>query len=390
MPAEITQNPLVEALKPSYIREILQASAKPNMVSLAGGLPAPELFPMDLVQSSLAEVAQVADYFQYASTEGDASLRHWIAAAWSTPINKCADENVLITSGSQQALDLIARAYIVPGDKVLVESPCYLGALQVFRLAGAEIITIDQHEDGPDLKQLEQALALGPKLFYTVPDFHNPTGVCWSLEKRQQAAALLNQHRIAIIEDAPYRELRYEGQDLPQLAEFIQNPVFRLGSFSKIVTPGIRLGFVIANQDLLAPLATIKQAADLHSSHPLQHMILAVVNAPEFEHHLARVRAEYRRRRDHLCALLQHHFGSDIHFSRPDGGMFLWLTFNGYCSDKIAAKALICGVTVVPGSAFLNEEGIVSNSLRLNFSYESEQNLSEGVLRLRSAVYAKD
>lgn len=387
MPIELSLNPLVESIKPSYIREILAASAKPNMISLAGGLPAPELFPMDLVQKALSEVAQVPDYFQYGLTEGDVALRQWIANAWRTPAETLDHDNVLVTTGSQQALDLIARAYIVPGDRVLVESPCYLGAVQVFKLAGAEIITIDQQYDGPDLNQLEEALKLAPKLFYTVPDFHNPTGVCWSRDKREQAAAMINRDDVIIVEDAPYRELRYEGESLPQLSSYLNKVSFRLGSFSKTITPGVRLGFVIANRAMLAPLITIKQAADLHSSQPLQHMILHMLEDPTFGEHLARVRDEYRRRRDLLCRLLRDQFGSAISFKRPHGGMFLWASFDGACSDRIAANALVCGVTVVPGTAFLDSDSAASNSLRLNFSYENEEVLAQGVSRLHSAVY---
>ncbi len=386
MPTKLSLNPSVESIKPSYIREILAASAKPNMISLAGGLPAPELFPMNLVQKALMNVAQVPDYFQYGSTEGHVSLRQWIANAWSTPAETLVHDNVLVTTGSQQALDLIARAYIAPGDRVLVESPCYLGALQVFKLAGAEIITIDQLDDGPDLNQLEEALRLAPKLFYTVPDFHNPTGVCWSREKRERAAAMIDQHDVAVVEDAPYRELRYEGETLPQLSSYLNKISFRLGSFSKTVTPGVRLGFVIANRALLAPLITIKQAADLHSSQPLQHMILQLVEDSTFGEHLARVRDEYRRRRDLLCSLLRDQFGSKVSFKRPHGGMFLWASFEGACSDRIAANALVSGVTVVPGTAFLDNDRAASNSLRLNFSYENEEILAEGVSRLHSAV----
>lgn len=387
MPTELSLNPLVESIKPSYIREILAASAKPNMISLAGGLPAPELFPMDLVQKALLDVAQVPDYFQYGSTEGDVTLRQWIANAWRTPAGTLDHDNVLVTTGSQQALDLIARAYIAPGDRVLVESPCYLGALQVFKLAGAEIITIDQQDDGPDLNQLEESLKLQPKLFYTVPDFHNPTGVCWSRDKREQVAAMINRHDVIVVEDAPYRELRYEGKGLPQLSSYLNKVSFRLGSFSKTITPGVRLGFVIANRAMLAPLITIKQAADLHSSQPLQHMILQMLEDPTFGEHLERVRDEYRRRRDLLCRLLRDQFGSAISFKRPHGGMFLWASFDGACSDRIAANALVCGVTVVPGTAFLDSDSATSNSLRLNFSYENEDVLAQGVSRLHSAVY---
>ncbi len=387
MPIELSLNPLVESIKPSYIREILAASAKPNMISLAGGLPAPELFPMDLVQKALLDVAQVPDYFQYGSTEGDVALRQWIANAWRTPAETLDHDNVLVTTGSQQALDLIARAYIAPGDRVLVESPCYLGALQVFKLAGAEIITIDQLDDGPDLSQLEDALKLAPKLFYTVPDFHNPTGVCWSRDKREQVAAMISRRDVIVVEDAPYRELRYEGESLPQLSSYLNKVSFRLGSFSKTITPGVRLGFVIANRAMLAPLITIKQAADLHSSQPLQHMILQMLEDPTFGEHLARVRDEYRRRRDLLCKLLRDQFGSAVSFTRPHGGMFLWVSFDDACSDIIAANALACGVTVVPGTAFLDSDCAASNSLRLNFSYESEDVLAQGVSRLHSAVY---
>ena len=244
-------------LCPSYIREILAASTDPGMLSLAGGLPAQTLFPMDLLQQ--ATVSALADpaAFQYSRTEGDPLLLEKLAHKFD-----CSPDNLLVTTGSQQGLDLIARAYLNPGDPVLVESPCYLGTLQVFALAEAQVITVPQTSRGPDLEKLEQLLIKHrPKLFYAVPDFHNPTGVCWSLMTRQRVAELLNRFDTALIEDAPYRSLRFTGAALPMVSELTDATVLRLHSFSKTIAPGLRLGVVEGEPDLLIDFATLTGAA---------------------------------------------------------------------------------------------------------------------------------
>ena len=370
-------------LTPSYIREILKAATTPGMISLAGGLPAEELFPLDALRRASNDAASEVGNFQYGLTEGEPGLRQWIHDRHGLS----ALDGVLVTTGSQQALDLIARAYLNPGDKVLVEAPCYLGALQVFQLAGVEIITIDQLPDGPDLSQLRDALNTHkPKLFYAVPDFHNPSGVCWSAYKRGQIAGLLNRCQTAFVEDAPYRVLRYDNRDLPYVSELLNGNWFRLGSFSKIISPGLRVGYVCAAAALLRPLTVIKQASDLHSTRLTQITVLSVLQTEVFPEHMEALRIEYRVRRDTLLESMHHQFGNEILCECPSGGMFIWVKFPNYDTDRLAEAALRHNIAVVPSSAFYPPGHCTCSALRLNFSNSTPDILCAGVARLATAL----
>ncbi len=231
----------LQQIQPPYIREILSAAAAPGVISLAGGLPDSNQFPLALMQDSLAALTEQASLFQYGNTQGYGPLLNYFISHYQLPHN----QKPLVCTGSQQALDLIARAFINPGDKIIMEAPSYLGALQVFGLAQADIVSIQQNHDGPNLTQLENHLANEAiKMFYAVPDFHNPTGVCWSLSVRKKVAQLCQQYNVTLIEDIPYRELWFSGENLALVSSFCPDHSLVLRSYSKIATPGIRLGMV--------------------------------------------------------------------------------------------------------------------------------------------------
>ena len=294
-----------------------------------------------------------------------------------------------MTSGSQQGLDLIARAFLNPGDGVAIEAPSYLGALQVFELAGAELFTIEQSDHGPDLQQLEQLFASGKvKIFYAVPDFHNPTGRVWPLASRQAAARLCQQYQVGLIEDAPYRELRYHGETLPMVSSFCPEQAWVLRSFSKIALPGIRLAFISGPQSWVNPLIKVKQASDLHSPVPLQALLFELLSNGDFSAHLQKLKYQYQISYQALTSALDRHLGDRVCYGQVEGGMFLWLTIRDQTADasQLAGRALQNKVAVVPGDVFYPAGAQVAPALRLNFSHASPEQLDLAVQRLAEVI----
>jgi len=378
----ITLSQRTQKMSPSYIREILNATQQPDMISFAGGLPDESLFPKQRLQDAAAKMLADTRCFQYGETQGDPKLREWIRN------HQIPDTlEVIITTGSQQALDLIARAYLNPGDTVLVETPCYLGALQVFELAEASIITLPQTISGPDIEQLEQILQQHtPKLFYSVPDFHNPSGRCWSLETRQAVANLLNTYSTLFIEDAPYRALRYEGDHIAQVSDLTHAPTIRLGSFSKVATPGMRIGYAAGTATCIQPLILLKQAADLHSTLPIQRMMYHLLADGLLEEHLPRLVHHYREKGLVMAHMLRKTLGDRISLSDPVGGMFLWGELHGISAHALAKASLENGVAVVPGNVFYPSGHEGPEALRLNFTHASISMIEKGIKRLTHTV----
>ncbi|GDY24574.1 aminotransferase [Agarivorans sp. Toyoura001] len=372
----------VKHTKESYIRNILKVIQQPGMLSLAGGLPDAHRFPQSILAQAAAELANQPTIYQYGASEGLTELREFILAS------KPFAEEVIITSGSQQALDLIARCYLNPGDQVLCETPSYLGALQIFDLAEAETLTVDSEKDGPNLAHLEQVLAANNvKFFYAVPDFQNPSGRCWSLGKRQAVADLLAKYKVAFVEDAPYRELRYEGEPLTTVTELCKGDAFYLGSFSKIATPGMRVGYAMASKPLLAPLIKVKQASDLHSALPMQKMLLSTISHPDFGLHLEQLKSHYCSRRDALVSALQKHLSDYVDFAVPQGGMFVWCRLKQHQAQHIATAALKAKVAIVPGDEFWPARSTVNDqAIRLNFTALDSKDLEQAVIRLATVM----
>ncbi len=379
-------------VRASDIREILKVTQNPDMISFAGGLPAPELFPnlaiAQIAEEILRTRARVA--LQYSPTEGFQPLREQIAdrmnTLWSTHLGA---EEILVTTGSQQGLDLIAKLWIDEGDAVICESPTYLGAVMAFNVFKPRWIEVATDEDGMDLAALEHELQTGQraKMIYVVPNHQNPTGRTWSFERRRGLLALAQRFGVPIIEDNPYGELTFEGEP-PRAIQAMDDEriVVSLGTFSKIFCPGLRVGWIAARRDVLDKLVVLKQAADLHSS-TLDQMIVSVyMQTHDIEKDLVRKREVYRQRRDAMLAALETEMPPGVTVTHPRGGLFLWLEL----PEEVDARRLLRisldrGVAFVPGGSFFPNTQR-KNTMRLNFSNMPEQRIIEGISRLATAI----
>lgn len=369
----------LQQVKSSYIREILAAASDPNVISLAGGLPDESTFPTELMRETLTDMANHPKVFQYDATAGYQPLLDYLKTYFALPNT----HDVMITTGSQQGLDLIARAYINPNDKVVMESPSYLGAMQVFGLVQAQLVTVPQTEQGPDLIQLEQVFAQQkPKLFYAVPDFHNPTGISWSLTTRQKVAQLCEQYDVVLVEDVPYRELRFTGEFLPLVSDFCPNHSIVLRSFSKIASPGLRLGAVSGLATYLPPMIKVKQGADLHSSVPMQALLLSLLSHPQFPEHIERIRRLYQERCQVLYQTLNNGLPNSCRVYPAEGGMFLWVEIPACDTFALAKQLLDQGVAVVPSPVFHPNPEQAPAALRLNFTNSTPDELRKAAQRL--------
>lgn len=358
----------------SYIREILKVVEQKSIISLAGGLPDISLFPQEIIQEALSKSANTYELFQYGQTRGYPPLLKYIAQQLQVE-----NQQVLITSGAQQGLDLCLRGFVGPNDKVVVETPCYLGALQAMRFAQANVVSIDSFETGPDLEQLETCFRSNSvRCFYAVPDFSNPTGHCWDLDTRLKVAELCQRYSVILIEDSPYRELRFSGQQLPLVSSMCPENSVLLSSFSKTVLPSLRVAALIAPNRWLKPLEKMKQAMDLHTSTLTQFIILEALQHPLYENALANTINQYHKRYCYLAQSIEGFNSERLHHTSIEGGMFLWLKCEARCSQSIASKLLTAGVAVVPSSEFmLNAQQAYPTALRLSFSNSSVTTLDK-------------
>lgn len=373
----------LQQIKSSYIREILAAASDKNVISLAGGLPDEETFPIEIMKPILESLSDMPDVFQYGATAGYAPLLEFLTQKFELPENHLP----MICTGSQQGLDLIARAYINPGDTVVMEAPSYLGAMQVFGLVQASISTVSQTEFGPNLEELEQCfIQESPKMFYAVPDFHNPTGVCWSLETRKKVAELCIQYNVAFIEDAPYRELRFTGEALPMVSTFCPQDSIVLRSFSKIASPGLRIGVVTGKKSYIEPLIKVKQGADLHSSVPMQALLLGLLKHEKFEQHMQTIQTLYKQRYDVLYNELKVQLPAQCEVNSVDGGMFIWVSLPDCDTFELASTLIANGVAVVPSPVFYPKPEGSPAALRLNFTNAKPNELVEAVNRLTNVL----
>ncbi|MUK44971.1 aminotransferase class I/II-fold pyridoxal phosphate-dependent enzyme [Aliivibrio fischeri] len=373
----------LQQIQSSYIREILAAASDKNVISLAGGLPDEETFPIEIMKPILESLSDMPDVFQYGATAGYAPLLEFLTQKFELPENHLP----MICTGSQQGLDLIARAYINPGDTVVMEAPSYLGAMQVFGLVQASISTVSQTEFGPNLEELEQCfIQESPKMFYAVPDFHNPTGVCWSLETRKKVAELCIQYNVAFIEDAPYRELRFTGEALPMVSTFCPQNSIVLRSFSKIASPGLRIGVVTGKKSYIEPLIKVKQGADLHSSVPMQALLLGLLKHEKFEQHMQTIQTVYKQRYDVLYNELKAQLPAQCEVNAVDGGMFIWVSLPDCDTFELARTLIANGVAVVPSPVFYPKPEGSPAALRLNFTNAKPNELVEAVNRLTNVL----
>jgi 2-aminoadipate transaminase len=379
-------------LRASDIREILKVTQNPDMISFAGGLPAPELFPNIEIGRIAEEILRINGRIalQYSPTEGHPRLREQIAlrmnALWST---RLTNEEILVTTGSQQGLDLIAKLYLDEGDAVICESPTYLGAVMAFNVCKPRWVEVMTDNEGMDIRALEHALEMEErvKMIYVVPNYQNPTGRTWSPERRRSLLALAQRHCVPIIEDNPYGELTFEGEK-PLAIQSLDNDglVISLGTFSKIFCPGLRIGWIAAEKRILEKLVILKQAADLHSSTLDQMITSAYLDLHDIEADLAEKRRVYRDRRDAMLRALASAMPPGVTWSHPEGGLFLWLELpEGVDSRLLLRVSLSRGVAFVPGESFFPTTNR-PNTMRLNFSCMSEERIAEGIRRLAVAI----
>jgi 2-aminoadipate transaminase len=383
----------------SVIRELLKLTEQPDVISFAGGLPAPEMFPVKEFQEACNQVLSDhgAQALQYSTTEGYLPLRELIVRHNARFNVKVTTENILITSGSQQALDFIGRLFINRGDHVVVESPTYVGALQAWNAYGAQYISVESDENGMIVDKLEEALRIGPKFIYVLPNFQNPSGATMSIERRQQLIRLADQYGVPIIEDDPYGQLRYDGKHIPSLStldsryrdtnsdEYSGNVIY-LSTFSKLLAPGLRLGWVIAPPQVIRKLVLTKQAADLHTSSFNQHVAYEVAKDGFLDEHVKLIRATYRERRDVMLEMMDEVFPTEMRWTKPLGGMFLWgILPEGVDAAEVLKTAVERKVAFVPGVAF-HSNGSGKNTMRLNFSFSSPDTIREGMTRLGTTL----
>jgi 2-aminoadipate transaminase len=383
----------------SVIRELLKLTEQQDIISFAGGLPAPEVFPVEEFKKACNYVLDNfgAQALQYSTTEGYLPLRDMIArhtSRYSVPI---IAGNILITSGSQQALDFIGRLFINRGDYIAVESPTYLGALQAWNAYGAQYIAVRADEDGMVVDELEAALRIGPKFIYVLPNFQNPSGSTMSLQRRKQLVELADKYGVPIVEDDPYGQLRYEGEHLPSVVsldstyrgygeECYSGNVIYLSTFSKLLAPGLRLAWVVAPEQVIRRLVMAKQAADLHTASFNQYVAYEVAKGGFLDEHVNVIRATYRERRDTMLEMMEEMFPSEVHWTRPKGGMFLWGVLPAQLdAAEVLKVAIDRKVAFVPGAAF-HPTGGGANTMRLNFSYSSPENIREGITRLGTTL----
>ena len=367
----------------SPVRDLLALTERPEVISFAGGLPAPELFDLEGLRAAFDAVLTSPAVLQYSTSEGNPVLREEVARRYSADGLPTAAADVLITTGSQQGLGLLATALVDPGDTVLVEEPCYLAALQTFALAGARVVGVPYAEDELQLDELDRlAAAHAPKFFYTVPTFQNPTGRTHGLEARRRIAEIAERRGFRIIEDEPYRQLRYSGEALPSLAASAPDHVIRLGSFSKVIAPGLRIGWIRMSADVRPSVTIAKQAADLHTSTIDQAAAAHYLLSGRGEPALARIREAYRERRDAMLAALPAALPQDSTWNRPEGGMFVWARLpQGMDASAALGRALRHDVAFVPGASFFSGTPDV-RTLRLSFTTYSPARIEEGLSRL--------
>jgi 2-aminoadipate transaminase len=384
----------------SAIRELLKLTGDPEIISFAGGLPAPEVFPLREIQAAahrvLAEHGTSA--LQYSTTEGYLPLRELLVRHMGRYGIHVTPANILVTSGAQQALDLIGKLFINSGDRILTEEPTYLGAIQAFTAYQAQFLPVPIDDLGMGMEKLEDALRAGPKFLYVLPNFQNPAGVTLCLERRWRLVELAARYGTPIVEDDPYGQLRYEGHHLPPLVQIdaehhgcnggtkFRGGVIYLGTMSKVLAPGLRVGWVVAPEEVMERLVQMKQGSDLHTSTFTQMVACETARGGFLDRHVKTIRRVYRERRDAMLTALERYAPPGTRWTRPHGGLFLWLTLpEGFDSQELFPEALKEKVAYVPGSVFYPSGG-GQRSMRLNFSYCTPELIEEGIRRLSGVI----
>lgn len=394
-----------ERMQASEIRELLKLLDRPGIISFAGGIPDPALFPLDAVKAAyetvLGDASRAGRALQYSVSEGHVGLREWIVGHMRAKGVDCTSENILVTSGSQQALDFIGRLFLSANDTALVTAPTYLGALQAFSCNEPHYDTLNLSAQTNRSAQSYREAASGAggqvKLAYVVPDFANPSGETMSLQQRQSLLTLARELDVPVIDDSPYSALRYDGEsvvslqalDVESCGSIEASRVIHCGSFSKVFTPGLRVGWACASKEIVSRLTLIKQASDLNSP-AINQAVMHHLASTVFDEQVAKLQASYRRKRDAMLAALEDHMPSTVNWSQPEGGMFVWVTLPGEADTASLLPQVVetANVAYVPGHAF-HADGSGKNTLRLSFSLPDPGAITEGIGRLAAALKSR-
>jgi 2-aminoadipate transaminase len=381
--------PHVTRLETSIIREILKLSSQPGVISFAGGLPAPEMFPVeDIKEASIRALDNYRDQaLQYSLSMGVPELRKLIADYACKRVPNITADNILITSGSQQGLDLVGRAFIDPGDYVICETPTYVGALQAFNFYQARYATVGMDEDGMIVDEVEDAVRkYNPKFIYVVPNFQNPSGITLSLKRRLELIEISRRYNIPIVDDNPYGDLRFAGEPVESMCSLGGEMVISLSTFSKIVAPGLRTAWMVARTDMMPVFEKVKQCGDLHTGTYVQMVLVEYLKMGKLDGHIEKIRQVYGNRRDLMIKSIEEYFPPEVEFTRPEGGLFLWVTLpEGVSGKEMLPKAIAAKVAYVYGSPFFPNGG-GENTMRLNFSNAGDAEIVEGIKRLGKII----
>ena len=394
-PDNIVFSNKIKDLKPSAIREIFKSLSNPDMISLAAGNPSPLSFPTEKIReiSSYIFAERAGEALQYSITEGYPKLRKQVSERLASKFGIGKEyDSLIITTGGQQGIDLVAKVLCNEGDTIICENPSFIGALNAFRAYNTHLVGVDLLDDGPDMNMLEQALKdnTNTKFIYTIPTFQNPAGITASLEKRKQMLALAKKYGVFILEDNPYGELRFSGEDVPTIKSLdTDGIVIYTGSFSKILSAGMRVGFLCGREDIITKVVVAKQVNDVHTNIFFQMMASEFIERYGLDDHIASVRELYKNKCSVMLNALDTYMPSEIKYTRPEGGLFIWATLpEGFDGNEFASRAIKNLVAVVSGTAFLPDTSVKTRSFRLNYSMPSDEQIVEGVKRL-AKVYAE-
>ncbi len=377
------------SLESSIIREILRDSSQPGVINFAGGLPAPELFPIDDIKSACDRVLSKygPNSLQYSLTTGIPPLKEYLAGRVSVGGIEYSPESIQITCGAQQGLDIIGRVFLEPGSVVLTEEPTYVGAIQAFSFYDARFISVATDTDGMLPDDLEKKIIKHkPTMVYLVPNFQNPSGITMSKSRRQAVIELAIKYDVPIIDDNPYRELRYLGEHVPSLKAMDREHVIQLGTFSKIISPGLRIGWIVAEPEFISICERMKQACDLHTNTFAQYVVYEFAASGDLGKHIDRLIESYSVRRNVMIEALRNHFDDGTTWTEPEGGLFLWVRCPaGISASALLPKALQAGVAYVPGKYFYSQKPDDA-TIRLNFCNATEEKIVEGIRRLAGVI----
>ncbi len=383
----------ISTLKPSAIREILKTPNDPDLISFAAGNPAPESFPVQEMSRIAAEIfaTRSSAALQYGVSEGYEPLREITKNRISKKFSiGTTDDDLIITSGGQQAIEMTAKVLINEGDTILCEAPSFVGALNAFRSYGANLVGVTVDDNGMDTDELEEKLRTckNVKLIYTIPTFQNPSGTTMSLERRKKLLALAEKYNVMILEDSPYFELRFRGEDVPTIKSMdTSGRVIYSGSYSKILSPGIRVGFVCARKEIIGKLTVAKQVSDVHTNLFFQMLVAEYLNKMDIDEHIKKIRKMYREKADVMQSALEREFEGCAAFTKPEGGLFIWCTMpDGFDGVELCRLAKEAKVTAVPGCSFAVDDTAVYPTFRLNFSLPSIPQIETGISRLAKVL----